>query len=139
MEGGEKMADLLIVDDDHDAVETLADLLSSEGHEVRIGHDGKEGLALVHARKPDLVILDVEMPLLTGPEMALLLFVHDMGLEKVPIMLCSGVLGLRSVAARVGTPYFLPKPFGLDAFFQLVARALVERTAPSPRLPTRSS
>lgn len=84
------MADLLIVDDDHDAVETLADLLRSEGHEVRIAHEGREGLVLVYARKPDLLVL-------------------------------------------------LAKPFGLDAFFQLLARALVEGTAPNPRLPTRNS
>jgi len=129
------MADILIVDDDADTAEILCDVLLERGHEVRVAHDGRDGLAHLHLRLPDLVVLDVEMPVLTGPEMAYEMFLRDHGLEHVPIILSSGVWDLQAVAAVVGTPYFLAKPFMLAAMLSLIERALRERTAPRPNFP----
>jgi CheY-like chemotaxis protein len=128
------MAALLIVDDDQDMADLLSELLRSEGHEVRVAHDGAEGLAAVHGRAPDVILADVEMPVLTGPEMARAMLVHDLGLEKIPIVLASGVLDLPAVAAAVGTPYYLAKPYSIDALSRLLARVLEERQAPYPQL-----
>lgn len=61
------MASLLIVDDDVDTGDLLADLLRDEGHDVQVARNGREGVAQLRARGPDLVLLDVEMPVLTGP------------------------------------------------------------------------
>ena len=97
------MADLLIVDDDADMLELLADFLRGEGHDVRVAHDGAEGFQLIRNKTPDLVLLDVEMPIVTGPEMAHELFVHNVGLELIPLVLSSGILSLHQVAATVGT------------------------------------
>jgi DNA-binding NtrC family response regulator len=127
------MAKLLIVDDDHIVGDLLAALMVSEGHEVHIARDGRDGLlALVHGELPELVLLDVEMPILTGPEMAYAMFFHDAGMEKIPVILLSGVLDLPAVAAAVGTPYFLEKPYTLDRLLALIHKALVERTPPCP-------
>jgi FixJ family two-component response regulator len=128
------MADLVVVDDDVDVADSLAEILRDEGHYVRIGHDGKQGLALLAEHYPGAVLLDVEMPVLTGPEMAIRMFVRDCGLEAIPIVLLSGVKDLNAVAARVGTPYFLSKPFTVEALLRLLGRALVERVAPRPQL-----
>ena len=100
----------------------------------RVGRDGKQGFALVHERRPDVVILDVEMPVVDGPEMAAQLFIHDLGFEKIPIVLCSGALDLPGTAALVGTPYFLAKPYTLEALTRLLDSALTERRPPAPRL-----
>jgi DNA-binding response OmpR family regulator len=127
------MAHLLVVDDDPDLAEILTDLLRAQGHEVRTARDGEEGLKQVAERMPDLVLLDVEMPVLTGPEMSYRMLLHDVGEEKVPVVLLSGVVNLPAVAAMVGTPYLLAKPYDLAAVLKLVARALVERTPPRPR------
>src|SRR3569623_830588 len=105
------MADVLIIDDDIDSAEVLSDIMQAAGHDVRIGYNGQEGLALASQRTPDLALLDVEMPVLGGPEMAYQMLLHDMGLEDVPVVLLSGIANLREVAARVGTPYFLGKPY----------------------------
>ena len=126
------MADLLVVDDDPDLAELLTAFLETEGHSVRVAHDGREGLRLVSQRPPDLVVLDVEMPVVTGPQMSYELVVRDCGDEQIPIVLLSAVTNLHRTAAQVGTPYFLGKPFDPDALSRLVARALVERHAPSP-------
>jgi DNA-binding NtrC family response regulator len=129
------MANLLIVDDDHSAGDLLAELMLAEGHTVRIARNGRDGLALLHAELPELVLLDVEMPVLTGPEMAYAMFLHDAGMEKIPVILLSGVLDLRGVAATVGTPYFLEKPYALDGLLGVMRRALAERITPSPAPP----
>jgi DNA-binding NtrC family response regulator len=126
------VADLLIVDDDEDVAWAVEQHLLLEGHTVRVAHDGEEGLSHLKARLPDLVVLDVEMPVLDGPAMAYRMFVHNVGLENIPIVLMSGVFDLTAVATRVGTPYFTPKPFDTDALKQLVRRALTERALPRP-------
>ncbi len=123
----------MIVDDDVEMGDLLAEAFRQEGHEVWIARDGAAGLELVRARTPDLVILDVEMPVVSGPDMALAMLAHDLGLEEIPIVLCSGVLFLDEIAARVWSPYFLAKPYDLDVMSSLVARALGERAAPHPR------
>jgi DNA-binding NtrC family response regulator len=126
------MADLLIVDDDRDIAEAAAESLACEGHTIRIARDGVEGLELLRERRPDVVLLDVEMPRLTGPEMAYQAFLTDAGLEQVPVVLLSGAVDLLRMAARVGTPYFLAKPYKLETLLALLARVLVEREPPRP-------
>ena len=125
------MADLLLVDDDTDIAETLSEFLRDQGHRLRIAANGAEGLRLLVEAVPDVVLLDVEMPVLDGPRMAHSLFLHDAGRERVPILFLSGVADLERVAAGVGTPYYLPKPFSLERLLQMLARALRERAAPT--------
>jgi CheY-like chemotaxis protein len=131
----DRMASILIVDDDVEAGDLLADLLRDEGHEVRVARNGRDGLALLQPKCPDLVLLDVEMPVLTGPEMAYAMFLHDLGEEAIPVVLVSGVLNLRQVAAAVGTPYFLGKPYTVERLLSLASEALVNRVPPHPHLP----
>jgi CheY-like chemotaxis protein len=61
---------ILVADDNRDAAHTLAMLLSLEGHEVRAVHDGVEALATGDEFAPQLVLLDIGMPLLDGYETA---------------------------------------------------------------------
>jgi len=126
------MAQILVVDDDGDVADTMAAVLELGGHTVRTAHDGLEGLARVAERRPDVVVLDVEMPLLDGPGMAYALFLANVDLDRIPIVLVSGAVLLRDIAARVGTPYRLAKPYSIDALEGLVDRALRELTAPHP-------
>jgi DNA-binding NtrC family response regulator len=124
------LADVLIIDDDLDNVDALTMIVQSVGHTVRVGYNGEEGMRLAHERSPDLVLLDVEMPILSGPAMALEMLIHNMGLEKVPVILLSGSPDLKRIASEVGTLYFLTKPYRMAEILALVERALVERAAP---------
>lgn len=126
------MADLLVVEDDPDAAEALSEILRLNGHDVRIACNGEQGLKLLDERTPEVALLDIEMPILDGPGMAKTMFVRDAGLEKVPIVLLSGIQDLPAVATRVGTPYFLNKPYTFETLRKMLARALVERTPPCP-------
>jgi CheY-like chemotaxis protein len=128
------MADVLVVDDNDEIAGLIAEMMRMEGHEVRVAHDGAEGLAALTERIPDLVLLDVEMPILDGPGMAYRMLVEDCGRETLPIVLCSAAANLPRVARRVGTPYALAKPFDPDALIEIAARALGERRPPTPGL-----
>jgi CheY-like chemotaxis protein len=131
------MAKLLVVEDDPDVAECLTSILEDEGHQVRVARDGREGLERVAEDKPDLALLDVEMPVLDGPGMACELFLHNCGHELIPIVLLSGVANLKQVAERVGTVYYLAKPYHIDAVTALIQRALTERRPAVPRLRTQ--
>lgn len=126
------MADVLIVDDDGDLAEVTTMVLEGAGHSTRHAADGLEGLARLRERLPDLVVLDVEMPHLNGPDMAYRMLIYDAGMERVPILLVSGRVDLDRMAARVGTPYVLAKPYSLQRFVVVLERALMERRPPAP-------
>jgi CheY-like chemotaxis protein len=126
------LADILIVDDCTDLALTLGEMLTLSGHTVRIATDGHEGLAALDERLPDLVVLDVDMPLLDGPSMAHRMLIRDVGREEIPIVLASGNVDLLDVAALVGTPYAVPKPSPPEVILGVVDRALYERVAPHP-------
>jgi DNA-binding NtrC family response regulator len=125
------MADVIIIDDDIDSADILAQIMQLQGHDVRVGYNGQDGLRLATERTPHLALLDVEMPLLDGPGIAYEMLLHDMGLEHVPVIFLSGIHNLSEIAARVGTPYFLAKPYRYDQLVALIARALAERVAPN--------
>ena len=61
----------MVVDDNRDAADTLAQLLRLKGHEVRVAHDGISALELAKAYQPALVLLDIGMPGMDGYEVAL--------------------------------------------------------------------
>ena len=59
-------ATVLVVDDDPDTVETMREILEEEGHTVLSAANGKEGLELALRHIPDLVLLDLDMPVMNG-------------------------------------------------------------------------
>jgi DNA-binding response OmpR family regulator len=133
------VADVLVVEDDEDVAFLMGIFLERDGHLVRFACDGEKGLACLSERLPEVVILDVEMPLLDAQGMAARMFVEDVGRERIPVVLVSGVTELHSVAEEIGTPYALPKPFDPAELIALVRRALRERRCPVPSAYRRSS
>lgn len=126
------MASLLVVDDDDCMIEALGDLLGSEGHQVRTASTGAEGLVALRAGTlPDVVVLDVDMPVLGGPGMAHKMLLHDAGEERIPIILMSGRPDLPQIAEEMGTSYVLKKPPSIESLLTVLDRALKERRGPS--------
>lgn len=126
------MASILIVDDDYEIGDVFSVLLRCEGHRVRIARSGAEGLASLMAEElPDCVLLDVEMPGMTGPGMAHEMLLRDAGQERIPILLLSSHTDLATIAARMGTPYFLSKNAGRRPLLALLGKLLHDRLAPT--------
>ncbi|MES1157452.1 MAG: response regulator, partial [Haliangium ochraceum] len=129
---GVEMSNLLIVDDDADLVDLLRAALEDEGHSVRTALNGTRGLEMVRELHPDAVLLDVDMPVLNGPDMAYRMFIDDCGEDDIPILLLSGARDLRQVAEEVGTPYYESKPYRVDEVLGILHRLLIERRRPVP-------
>ena len=78
---------ILVVDDNADAAESLAALLSISGHETRMAHDGPEALQQAERFHPDIVFLDIGMPTLDGHETAKLIRKQPWGKDMVLVAL----------------------------------------------------
>lgn len=62
--------DILVVDDNRDAADTLAILLRHQGHNTMVGYDGREALDILEQQSADVVLLDISMPHMDGFETA---------------------------------------------------------------------
>jgi DNA-binding NtrC family response regulator len=127
------MASIVVIDDDDDMRDTMADLLSMEGHEVRTARNGVQGLQALDDRIPQLVLTDLEMPVLDGCAMVYRMFVENLGRENVPIIVASGAPNLGQIAKALGTPYYLSKPFAFETLTSTIDRALAEAIPPRPQ------
>jgi two-component system alkaline phosphatase synthesis response regulator PhoP len=117
---------ILIVEDDPGIQLSLKDELESEGYVVSTANDGEEGLQRFQEKRPDLVILDIMLPLLNGYEVCKKLRQDG---SKTPIIMLSvrdkevdKVLGL-----ELGADDYVTKPFSLREVVARV-RALLRRT-----------
>jgi len=81
---------ILIVEDDNFVAEVYSTKLLEMGHEVLIAQNGEEGLAQVGLNKPDLILLDIIMPVMGGIEMLEELKKND-GWKNIPIILLTNV------------------------------------------------
>lgn len=84
---------ILVIDDDHNAVKYLTTLLSEHGYDPVCAYDGAEGLAKIKQAKPDLIVLDVMMPKKSG----FVLFKQlkqDNEYKDIPILMLTGVAGV---------------------------------------------
>ncbi|HET7622566.1 MAG TPA: response regulator transcription factor [Gemmatimonadaceae bacterium] len=118
---------LLVVEDDPDLQTVLTRILTGEGYQVLIAADGEAGLAEALGRSPDLVILDVGLPVKDGVEVVREL--RERGFRAPALMLTArGSLEDRVTGLEAGADDYLPKPFELP---ELIARvkALLRRAA----------
>ncbi|MDF2695907.1 MAG: Two-component response regulator [Labilithrix sp.] len=124
------MAEILIVEDDADLAATLGELFQFEGHTTRVAFNGEEGLRAMDEHLPDLILLDIEMPVLDGPGMAYAAIAKDAGRECIPVILSSGYADIEAIADGLGTQYRIAKPCSLEKLRSLVRRALEEKDPP---------
>jgi CheY-like chemotaxis protein len=117
------MSKLLIVDDEVAILEALTDILSVEGYEVVTAANGAEGLEHVRKDRPDLILLDLMMPVMDGQEM-LRRLKEDAALRSIPVVVMSA--GRVSKSELQGSR-FLAKPFELDDLLNTVAAELNKR------------
>jgi PAS domain S-box-containing protein len=106
------VATILIVDDEAVGRELLAALLEPQGYQLRFASNGPDALAQAAAQPPDLILLDVMMPVMDGFEVCRRLRA-DVLLREVPVVMLTAlddrVSRLRAIEA--GVDDFIPKPF----------------------------
>ncbi|MBK9517008.1 MAG: response regulator [Anaeromyxobacter sp.] len=111
---------ILIVDDDSGIRDTLADCLEGEGYDVAGARNGAEGLEHLSVHRPDLILLDLLMPVMNGHQFLARLRA-DATTRDIPVLLMTGASG-RTTQALPPADAVLPKPFELDELLELVKR-----------------
>ncbi|MGD8847517.1 MAG: response regulator [Desulfobacteraceae bacterium] len=115
--------EILVVDDSVSVRTVVARLMQRQGWKVRTAKDGVEAIERVHTRKPDLIILDVEMPRMNGYELMSSLRAQDAFKETPVIMLTSRATAKhRKKAKALGVNGFMTKPYRDEEFIALVRR-----------------
>ena len=121
---------VLVVDDNVDAAQTLAFLLESSGHEVKLAYDGLSAVAAAIAYQPEVVLLDIGLPGLDGYEVARRIRKHP-GLRDIWLVALTGY-GQdtdRQRSLEAGFDHHLVKPADFDEIEKLLSSMAREKTA----------
>ncbi|WP_374562746.1 PAS domain S-box protein [Ideonella sp.] len=122
---------LLVVDDNVDAAQTLAAMLSLHGQEVRTAYGGREALQLASQWRPDVAVLDIGMPELNGYELCRRL--RDQSAGRPPLCIACTGWGQeadRERANEAGFDFHLVKPVDINSLLRLLG---VAETTAAPR------
>jgi DNA-binding response OmpR family regulator len=126
---------ILVVDDDALIRDTLATALGDEGYAVRVAPDGRAALSSIGAWRPDLIVLDLMMPIMNGAEFrAAQRSAADTA--HIPVIVLSAAHDAQSRAAGLDPAAIFTKPFDLGALLDAVA-SVIETNYPASGFPPR--
>lgn len=117
---------ILVIDDSREIVKHLTEyLLPTLGHKAIAAYDGRQGLERIRQEKPDLVMLDLNLPEMTGLDVLQALTQDSI---ETPVILMTGYGSEKSAieAFRLGIKDYLVKPFTIDEVSDTIERALLE-------------
>lgn len=120
------MARVLIADDEVDLVEILAEIVREHGHEVRTVLDGVDALRTILSWHPEVALLDIDMPGLSGPAVAAELSRSGAPCERTALVLLSGNADVDRVGATAGITRCVTKPVGLDRLLDTIDAAVTD-------------
>lgn len=119
------MSDILVVDDEKDIRELVADILQDEGHVTRIAWDSDSAFNEINTNPPALVILDIWLKGSKLDGIDILKSIHRDN-PDIPVVIISGHGNIEIAVAAVkqGAYDFIEKPFNIDQLMVVVSRAL---------------
>lgn len=123
------MATVLVIEDETPIRENLERFLALEGHDVESAENGAQGMERIRARRPDLILCDVMMPVMTGFEVLLELR-KDPLLTRIPFVFITASAEKDNISKGLdlGAADYVTKPFNLTELAALVRRRLAEST-----------
>jgi|GEM_PF-2178953 CheY-like chemotaxis protein len=116
------MAKVLIIEDNQQVAEIERLALEEHSHQVQVAGDGPSGVLAARRMQPDVIVLDVALPLFDGNAV---LFGLDLNpsLRQVAVVVVTGNVAQLEAAQRQRVAAILQKPFDIDAFLQAVEQA----------------
>lgn len=123
------MPQILVVDDDRHQRLLLREILEEDGHRVREATDGSAALAAVQAQRPDLIILDINMPGLDG--LQVLRRLHDID-RHLPVILNSAYSAYNEQYVSWLADAYVTKSSNTDELRRAVLSVLVQRGVVPP-------
>jgi DNA-binding response OmpR family regulator len=131
------MAHILVVEDDAATVKLLRFRLEHSGHTITVVGDGAQALACVHAQAPDLILLDVMLPGLSGFQVARQLK-FDITTQLIPIVMLTARADAQSMMAGIerGADDYLTKPIDFPGLLRSIETCLRHSAMPAHRPPS---
>jgi len=121
---------VLVVDDEPNIVQTLKDRLEMNDYQVFVAQNGAEGLKTAQEQLPDVILLDVIMPIMDGHEMLEQLRQQDWGKQISVIMLTARSQAQDIARARAcGIEDYVIKPFDLSELLEKIENIVERRKA----------
>lgn len=117
-QGVETGGAVLVVDDEQDIVNVIRLALEGEGYQVEVARNGSQALQTVERRRPDLILLDVNMPGVDGWEV--LNQLRAAAGTQTPVVVMTAGYDAQAQALDSGAQGYLGKPFELDDLFGAV-------------------
>jgi len=122
---------ILTVDDDREILDILQGLLTMKGYEVLTAPDGMTAIAAVSKYRPDLMILDVSMPRMSGFQTCQAIR-RTKGYESIPVIFLTAKKAEadKKYGERIGGDVYLTKPYNQNELLHVVDKLLRERAHP---------
>jgi DNA-binding response OmpR family regulator len=119
------MPKVLVVDDEANILKLVEANLAADGYKVLVASGGDEALRLAHTRHPDLVLLDLTMPGMSGWDVLMAIRTSPK-LRKIPVIIMTAVVpdGEEYRIRGMKTDGYLVKPFTIDELSQKVEKVL---------------
>ncbi len=116
---------ILLVDDEPDLVDTIQCRLQANSFDVITASDGQEGLEKAAKEKPDIILLDTNMPVMNGREMLEQLRKHP-DTKDIPVIMCTALCEAQDIAAAsaYGIADYATKPFDCMELVEKITNAL---------------
>ncbi len=121
---------VLVIEDDEGIRELVELALSEEDYEVWLMPDGATALASLGEIRPDVILLDMKMPVMDGWEFARRY--HALADRSAPLLVFSAAQDAAQRAAEIGADGYIPKPFDIDELLAAVASATTCGVAGQP-------
>jgi CheY-like chemotaxis protein len=121
-----------VVDDDPDILEALSEILESEGFGIRQARNGLEALELVAKLQPNLILLDLMMPVMDGWEFAERMRGRS-DWAQIPVIVLSADRNIGTKARELGALGYLAKPFELNELLTMVQASLQDSKSKEER------
>jgi CheY-like chemotaxis protein len=115
---------VLVVDDEPAVGRVVVDLLGDEGYEVRWSANGREALDVLDEWLPDVIVLDLMMPVMDGPSFRVAQRHLPGAAARVPVVVLSGMRDARAMAEELAAVAVIAKPFDLDDFLATIRQAI---------------
>jgi DNA-binding response OmpR family regulator len=133
------LAKIVVIEDDLTFLDLLRVHLVSAGHEVQTAEDAALGLRAIIADRPDIILLDISVPYLTGFEILKALH-SDPATRNIPVIVLTGHSDDETYAKakKLGAADFLTKPTQRDRLINAIDAQLAPRK-PSPKKKKRTS
>ena len=117
---------ILLAEDNHVNRMVAEKVLAKGGHQVIVAHDGKQAVTQWRAEKPDLILMDLQMPEMDGLEATQVIRAEESGFQHVPIVALTANAKSTDQQAcfNVGMDYFIAKPFAPKALLDVIQTVL---------------